>query len=730
MRNYATPFIQKSLLIFISIFFAHFFSQAQTINWDMTTAPPTSISPANANLTVSDISHGNNNGTTTLLTTTSVSSGYTGASGTFNAGAACKIGALNNSTSTYFEVTFTPAIGNNVTINGISFGSRSTGTGPQAYSVLCSSDGFTNVLASGVFLNNSTWALHTPTLSTFTSCSGAPITYRIYGHSGTGSPSINTANWRIDDLTFTVSTMAGNPIAVTASVTTPASCTMGGTITANATNTLGASGFRLNAGLFQSTNTFSNIAPGTYTITAMDGSYCSATTLVTVASPVLPTISVTATPSTSVCEGTSLLFNATGTGVSYTWSGGITNNVAFVSSLANTSYTVTASDGGSCTSSSIVNLTVNPMNAVISNATAANASSSPGTDGGSNNQLANSTMHYYSTNACNLILSLANNPIDMGTTNVVVHTLAAVATYNNQPYVPRWFQITPTNNTSATVTLYLTQNDFDVYNTYATANGWPLLPQNPSDATGIANIRITKNDNAGLGVNPIVLTPSSVMWNASNAYWAVTFSTPGFSQFHIHALNPGNAALPVLIKDFAGEIQPDLNLISWTSVQEINNAKYILEYSDRAYNYNTLAEINSLATNGNSQGVLHYAYPHTTAKAGNNYYRLWQQDIDGKMTLIADAINVIRSFQGAIVQCYPNPALDVLQMEYMDSKNAALKIDIVDMLGSIVLSEQYNTIANQKNEHAINIASLSHGLYYVRLSSNGQQVYSQKFLKK
>ena len=105
----------------------------QLCGWNFTTASPsTTIS----NLTIGDLTQGNNNGTTILINGTSASSVYTGASGGNNAGAASRTGSLNTgaSGSAYFQFTLTPANGYNFTLTGISFGSRGTSTGPQAYS--------------------------------------------------------------------------------------------------------------------------------------------------------------------------------------------------------------------------------------------------------------------------------------------------------------------------------------------------------------------------------------------------------------------------------------------------------------------------------------------------------------------------------------------------------------------------------------------------------------------
>ncbi|MBN8674013.1 MAG: T9SS type A sorting domain-containing protein [Chitinophagales bacterium] len=193
----------------------------QNIIWNFGTAAGNAAPSTNSttNLTISDITQGNNNGTTTLLTTTSASTGYAGASGQYNAGAAARIGALNTgaSGSAYFEFTLTPDAGFTVSVTAISFGSRSTATGPQAVAIRSSLDAYASDYATDGLLANSTWALKTPSVTAITSAVGTAVTIRIFGYNGAGSPGAGTANWRIDDLALTVNVTGGASPSISAS---------------------------------------------------------------------------------------------------------------------------------------------------------------------------------------------------------------------------------------------------------------------------------------------------------------------------------------------------------------------------------------------------------------------------------------------------------------------------------------------------------------------------------
>ena len=187
------------------------FNSAAMGNYDFTsgTAAPLNVP---SKVTVSSLVQGNNNGTTVMVTNASVSSGYTGASGTFNAGAAARTGVLNTAASgtAYFSFTVTPTAGNIATLTGISFGSRSTSTGPLAYAIRSSLDGYVANITSGTLTNTSAWTLISNTALSVSSASGTAITFRIYGYNGTGTASANTANWRIDDINLTGSVNSFN----------------------------------------------------------------------------------------------------------------------------------------------------------------------------------------------------------------------------------------------------------------------------------------------------------------------------------------------------------------------------------------------------------------------------------------------------------------------------------------------------------------------------------------
>jgi alpha-tubulin suppressor-like RCC1 family protein/sugar lactone lactonase YvrE len=124
-------------------------------------------------------------------------------------------------------------------------------------------------------------------------------------------------------------------------------------------------------------------------------------------------------------------------------------------------------------------------------------------------------------------------------------TTAKVWVETNQPpsFVKRHYEIMPSTNAASVtgkVTLYFTQNEFNDFNTINSFG----LPTNATDIAGIQRIRIKKilgssNNNTGLpstysgAIEIIDPNDSSIIWNASQNRWEISFITKGFGGFFL-----------------------------------------------------------------------------------------------------------------------------------------------------------------------------------------------------
>jgi hypothetical protein len=179
------------------------------IAWNFTGAATGAASTTPANATISVMTIGNSLGTVAApVSSTSPSTTYPGFSGTNNIGNACRTGALSTTPSTgsaYLEFTITPSPGYRIAdITGFQAGTRSTGTGAQAFAIRTNLDSYAADIATGTIASTSTWALKTASgFSISAPAADQAVTIRIYLYNGTGSPGSNTINTRFDDISFT-----------------------------------------------------------------------------------------------------------------------------------------------------------------------------------------------------------------------------------------------------------------------------------------------------------------------------------------------------------------------------------------------------------------------------------------------------------------------------------------------------------------------------------------------
>jgi hypothetical protein len=212
---------------------------AADVVWNFGSTTPGTTSPSAgtplANLTIGGITQG------TIATTSGSGTSYSGASAGCNIGFTANGGALNTGTSAYFEFTLTPSAGYSFLLAGLSFGSRSTSTGPVSFALRSSMDNYaSDIQISTGNLSNSSWGLKDLGLLSLASSSGT--TFRLYGYGGSSSGS---GNWRVDDVKISASVISG-PVVYANGSLNPFSTTSG---TPSGQQTFTVSGYNLTGDL-------------------------------------------------------------------------------------------------------------------------------------------------------------------------------------------------------------------------------------------------------------------------------------------------------------------------------------------------------------------------------------------------------------------------------------------------------------------------------------------------
>ncbi|MDP2385272.1 MAG: M43 family zinc metalloprotease [Bacteroidota bacterium] len=214
-----------------------------------------------------------------------------------------------------------------------------------------------------------------------TVCAGTQVTLTGGGattYTWTGGATNGVAFTPAGTLTYTVTGTGANGCTNTATklitvnalpTVTATSSPVSGAVCAGSTLTLtggGATSYTWTGGVTNGV-AFTPASSGTYTVTGTDANGCqnTATKAITVNS--LPTVTASSAPvSGTVCAGTQVTLTGGGA-TSYTWSGGVTDGVAFTPAGTLT-YTVTGTDGNGCQNTATKSITVNSLPTVTATA--------------------------------------------------------------------------------------------------------------------------------------------------------------------------------------------------------------------------------------------------------------------------------------------------------------------------------------------------------------------------
>ena len=212
----------------------------------------------------------------------------------------------------------------------------------------------------------------------------------------------------------------------------------------------------------------------------------------------------------------------------------------------------------------------------------------------------------------------------------------------------------------------------------------------------------------------VALTHGSITGSADSDY-TVTASGTGFSFFG--AGTEDDNALPVELVSFNGSCNDGVVDLIWQTASENNSENFEVEYSRDGIDWNL---IHTEPAAGFSTEMISYTYNHKQAISGDNYYRLTQNDIDGKsityegMVLNLDCEADISAIKFDV---YPNPNNGAFNILFQSEDNTILGsiLTIVNAHG-VILYEQNIEIKPGTNIYAIN-ASLNSGMYFVKINS-------------
>ncbi len=184
------------------------------------------------------------------------------------------------------------------------------------------------------------------------------------------------------------------------------------------------------------------------------------------------------------------------------------------------------------------------------------------------------------------------------------------------------------------------------------------------------------------------------------------------SNFAVHTLTP--VTLPVTLVGFSAMRQNNQTLLRWQTDIEQNSFDFNIERSSDGLTYGA---IGTEPAAGNSNQLIKYAFIDASPLTGTNYYRLKQQDLDGKFTYSSVQLVTFATIRGRLIwYSIGRQAVEVALQEGNDERYT-----LTDLEGRILRQGQ---LSNGKT----NIAGYPAGVYIVNVMTSAGQMMNTRIV--
>lgn len=177
--------------------------------------------------------------------------------------------------------------------------------------------------------------------------------------------------------------------------------------------------------------------------------------------------------------------------------------------------------------------------------------------------------------------------------------------------------------------------------------------------------------------------------------------------------------LPVEWLNFSATPQQRGILLEWTTATELDNQHFIIE---KSYNGQDFEVVEYIESQGSSTAPQSYQFLDQKAQRGVNYYRLSQEDFNGKVD-IYKVINAVFE-TSTTVSVFPNPAVNDITIS-LPVVSDDVDIRIFDVQGQLVLQQRVDAGNGVIN---LNVTDLPKGYYTIHMNVEGQ-LFSEVLLK-
>ncbi len=166
--------------------------------------------------------------------------------------------------------------------------------------------------------------------------------------------------------------------------------------------------------------------------------------------------------------------------------------------------------------------------------------------------------------------------------------------------------------------------------------------------------------------------------------------------------------------------------LDWTAPNDGLTYTFAVQTSTDKETYETIAEVTTPFDQ--TEELRYYYYIDAKPKMGNNFYRveLIPQN-PGLEKIMSDEVQAVLRQGEKTFMIYPNPATDVLFVEFLEQAEVGITIELMQTNGSILRSFR---LPPDSFKHELPIGDLPEGLYFMRVNIGGQDTEVVKMIKR
>ncbi|MCY7310386.1 MAG: T9SS type A sorting domain-containing protein, partial [Chitinophagaceae bacterium] len=221
---------------------------------------------------------------------------------------------------------------------------------------------------------------------------------------------------------------------------------------------------------------------------------------------------------------------------------------------------------------------------------------------------------------------------------------------------------------------------------------------------------------------------SRIGCNGETYYWIVKLKVTdaaGLSTMDSSKLFPGcTGALPLVLHSFSVAVQPNGNLIRWSTESETNLDSFVVERSVDGHQFYSINKQTAKGTIGQMQ----YSFFDNMYLPGNNYYRLRMVDktTGWYFSLIIRVYNGTNRNDKLIL--IPNPVVNNFTLGGFFNTSGQVQIQITDANGRLIKSFFETVVSGFNNMLVNNLKHLQPGIYFVEVKEK-ETTRKTKFIK-